>query len=119
MKEKHYYEDDKHGDCSVRVQTYKPIIGSYVGKDNDATETIVNNSARTIEIKLKSHNYASKYEFPNQGNEAVIYIDITENKSYRWSKAELKYYCVGSDYDDVKIINGGNAQMCNDTNKKV
>lgn len=45
-------------------------------------------------------------QFPVIGSEHSLYIDTTTNKTYRWSESELKYYVVGSDYDDIKIING-------------
>lgn len=45
-------------------------------------------------------------KFPTLGNEYRIYIDTTTNKIYRWSEAELKYYIIGSDYNDISIING-------------
>lgn len=48
-------------------------------------------------------------EFPNIGNEKNVYIAKEENKTYRWDDENLKYYCIGSDYNDIKIINGGNA----------
>lgn len=53
--------------------------------------------------------YDSHLNFPNQGKLQTIYIDKQNNKSYRWDNDELKYYIIGSDYHDIKIINGGNA----------
>lgn len=48
-------------------------------------------------------------EFPNLGNSKNIYIAQKENKVYRWDEANLKYYIIGSDYNDIKVINGGKA----------
>lgn len=45
-------------------------------------------------------------KFPTIGSEQAIYIDTTTNKVYRWSNTELKYYTIGSDYNDIKIIDG-------------
>lgn len=50
--------------------------------------------------------YESLYHFPSVGKENILYIDMTENKTYRWDDANLRYYCIGSDYEDIKIING-------------
>lgn len=47
--------------------------------------------------------------FPNVGNPAVLYMDREGNKLYRWDDADLLYYTVGADYNDIRIINGGNA----------
>lgn len=49
------------------------------------------------------------YEFPAVGDESCIYISKENNKTYRWSDADIKYYCVGSDYGDIKTINGGSS----------
>ena len=48
---------------------------------------------------------------PNVGQEKDLYVAREENKIYRWDEEELKYYSLtsGSDYTDIKIIDGGNA----------
>lgn len=51
----------------------------------------------------------SMYQFPNVGNSKYIYISTNENKVFRWDNETLKYYVIGSDYNDIKIIDGGNA----------
>lgn len=48
-------------------------------------------------------------DFPVMGNETCLYIAKKENKLYRWDDESIRYYCVGSDYNDIEIINGGNA----------
>ena len=57
----------------------------------------------------------SIYNFPNLGKEGIFYIDTTNNKIYRWDETDNKYYCVGSDYNDIKVIDGGNANGNTDT----
>lgn len=52
---------------------------------------------------------ATIFEFPNIGKEHCLYVDTAANKTYRWSKEDLKYYCVGSDYEAIEIVNGGGA----------
>lgn len=52
--------------------------------------------------------FGSKAQFPKIGQENVIYIDNEENALYRWSDADLRYYCVGRNYEEIDIINGGN-----------
>lgn len=51
----------------------------------------------------------TKYAFPNIGSASKIYVATAENKTYRWNDDDLKYYCIGSDYNDINIINGGGA----------
>lgn len=54
-------------------------------------------------------SYATHYEFPNIGKQNTIYIATEENKTYRWDESERKYYCIGANYDDIKVITGGEA----------
>lgn len=51
----------------------------------------------------------SYLKFPVVGNENQIYIDTTENATYHWDEQSVKYYCIGRDYMNVKVINGGSA----------
>lgn len=53
--------------------------------------------------------YDSIYNFPNVGNSNYIYIDKSANKTYRWDDNEIKYYCIGSDYNEIDMIDGGNS----------
>jgi hypothetical protein len=53
--------------------------------------------------------FASIYEFPNRGDTGKIYIDTSENASYRWDEAASKYYCVGRDYREIDTTTGGAA----------
>ena len=48
----------------------------------------------------------SYLNFPSVGSENQIYIDRSENATYRWDDKSLKYYCVGRDYMNIKIIDG-------------
>ncbi len=93
----------------VQIEHFKSITKSYEGIENDVTETVVDNDERTVEVKLKPQQYVSKYAFPNRGDKAVLYMDTTENRSYRWDETTGTYICVGADYNQIKIINGGNA----------
>lgn len=49
------------------------------------------------------------YDFPAVGDAQCIYIAKGENKTYRFDSTALKYYCIGSDYNDIKTINGGSS----------
>ncbi|WP_427112454.1 hypothetical protein [Megasphaera sueciensis] len=53
--------------------------------------------------------FSSIYEFPNRGDTGKIYIDTSENATYRWDEAASKYYCVGRDYQEIGTISGGTA----------
>lgn len=53
--------------------------------------------------------FDSRFHFPNIGDVNVLYGDTTENKLYRYDPEDRKYYCVGSDYNDIIAIDGGHA----------
>lgn len=46
-------------------------------------------------------------DLPKVGNVLCIYIDKETNRSYRQDDDDTKYYCIGSDWQDIKMINGG------------
>ena len=94
---------------SAKIDKFGAITREYVGISNLDTETIINSHKGTIEVKLKQNQYGSKLEFPNIGSSNLLYVDVTENKTYRWDGDMLAYICVGSDYNDIKVINGGKA----------
>lgn len=48
--------------------------------------------------------YESSLNFPVTGKTNTLYIDTTNNKSYRWDDDNTKYYVVGSDYNDISLI---------------
>lgn len=45
-------------------------------------------------------------KFPVVGKKDAVYIDTTTNKSYRFDEEKLKYYVIGTDYEDIKVIKG-------------
>ena len=59
--------------------------------------------------KTELKYYNSMFEFPNIGEDDYLYLDREKNKSYRWDSSQLRYICVGSDYEDIGIIEGGSA----------
>ena len=59
-----------------------------------------------IQSKDSVLEYDSSLLFPSIGKINTIYVDKTGNKSYRWDDTELKYYIIGSNYEDIELING-------------
>jgi hypothetical protein len=51
----------------------------------------------------------SYLEFPTIGNSDNLYIDTTSRVIYRWDSVDLKYYKDTQDFNDISLINGGNA----------
>ena len=88
------------------VKKYLDLLGAEFLKNKiieclkDYTDT------KTSEVVSQ---YQSIYEFPNIGNENQIYIDTSTNQIYRWDDNLIKYYCIGSDYNNIDIISGGSS----------
>lgn len=71
--------------------------------DNDiANKKYVDEALRWIVAE-----YDSFLSFPTIGKTGVLYVDKKENSSYRYDENELRYFCVGRDYKQIEIINGG------------
>lgn len=55
------------------------------------------------------HKYETMHAFPNRGQNEHLYIAEAENAIYQWVEDSLVYVCVGKNYEEVTVINGGNA----------
>lgn len=81
-------------------------VGGMDITNTDGTLTISSKGTTTNINTNVIQRYETHYEFPNRGKENVIYIDLSEGMIYYWEKGEYK---IINDYDDIKIINGGEA----------
>lgn len=50
------------------------------------------------------NRYANLALFPAIGEHNAIYIDESKNKTYMWNNDQMIYICIGSDYEEIKII---------------
>ncbi len=55
--------------------------------------------------------YTSSLQFPTVGKIKTIYIDMNGNKIYRWDDDNTKYYCIGSNYEEINLINCGDSNI--------
>jgi hypothetical protein len=69
------------------------------------------NSAVTYELKEaideKIQSYSTFSDFPSKGITNTLYMDLATNKTYRWNNDDSVYTQVGTDYNDIDVINGG------------
>lgn len=95
---------------SQRTEILAPVDGFYFVLD---THILWRYSAEWIQITSQPAEIvyvATNYlEFPSIGNIKQIYIDTENNALYRWDGTATKYFCVGRDYNEIQIINGGGA----------
>jgi len=102
----------------LKLTVYKPSVtfsADYI-RGKSAYELALDNGYIGTEqewiVSLQAKNnlhFDSFLNFPVVGDENKLYIDTQNNKSYRFDSAELKYYIVGSNYEDIQVINGGEA----------
>ena len=72
-----------------------------------------NGESRTQVVNLKGIEqvkFHTKFEFPNTGSSDLLYVATDENMIYRWDSTDLIYRVVGSDYNDIKLIDCGGAE---------
>lgn len=60
-------------------------------------------------VSAQIEEYDSFQDFPDPGKAGHLYIDREANKIYRWNATLERYLCIGSDYNDIEVIDGGNA----------
>lgn len=63
-----------------------------------------------INKKATITQYPDKNYFPNIGTANALYLDSANNITYRFDTDHNKYYAVGGDYEDIKIINCNGGQ---------
>ena len=79
----------------------KRVSGSISGSGN-----IVGNVEKADNIYVKETEFNNRYEFPSIGKDNIIYVAKDENKTYRFNEDSLTYYCIGSDYNEIEVIQG-------------
>ena len=85
-----------------------PQIDEYLEKARQIDASLLNKTAEELAGGgAKQVNTLS--ELPSVGAVNGVYFVKSENATYRWDNDNLKYECVGRDYDNITIINGGNA----------
>lgn len=86
----------------------KRLIENSIKSFSSKNHTHVPSDITELDDILNSFITKQQYEgiinFPNIGKPEYIYIDTLTNKTYRWDDVNLKYYCIGSDYNDIELI---------------
>ena len=75
-----------------RLSEYDELIKQHILKEIEKSKDTV-------------QEYTSSLQFPTIGKTQTIYIDKSNNKSYRWDDTDLKYYRL-DDYTEIELING-------------
>ena len=86
-------------DCALEVSEI--ISNQYPDVIVDLNERMYHIEQTTASIE----QFVNKSYFPNVGKESTIYVDAENNTLYRYDTNTKTYYIVGSNYEDIKIIN--------------
>ena len=57
-------------------------------------------------VYVKEVEFNNRFEFPSIGNVNMLYVAKDEHKIYIFDANNLNYVVVGSDYAEIKIIQG-------------
>lgn len=106
------YDEEAEETYFWQTKTFSVIFDGWLDisealeeKYPDVLEDIENRLNKAEEISESVLQFGSAAEFPNVGNESILYIDRSTNKCYRYDADEGNYHVVGSDYEDIKTIN--------------
>lgn len=70
------------------------------------SQDISGNVDKAENIYVKEIEFNNRYEFPSIGKENMIYVARDEHKMYIFNTATLAYEVVGSNYNEIEIIQG-------------
>lgn len=81
-----------------------PVLEAQVLLTQPRLEISADNKAQSSSDKVVEAD--TPLSFPAVGETNTIYIAKSENASYRWNDADLHYYCIGRDYNEIELIDG-------------
>lgn len=82
------------------------VGGNSVSGSVNSSRDVSGNVDKAENIYVKEIEFNNRYEFPSIGKENMIYVARDENKTYRFDEDSLTYYCIGSDYNEIEVIQG-------------
>lgn len=62
--------------------------------------------SRAETVIIKELTFNNRFEFPSIGRSDLMYVATDENRVYRFDEESLTYYCIGSDYNEIEVIQG-------------
>ena len=85
----------------------KVSVGGYsVSGGISDSQNISGNVDKAENIYVKEIEFNNRYEFPSIGKENMIYVARDEHKMYIFNTVTLAYEVVGSNYNEIEIIQG-------------
>ena len=94
------------GDLTVRLANIEQSLNQFLNLHGlSLYNTEIINVIKSTETKISENSLKIQ-----PYDEKTIYIETTNKKLYLWDSKHLKYYCFGSDYNNIKVINGGSSK---------
>lgn len=96
--------------------TINGVVRTFIQNDYEKLSNLPSINGKTIvgELKLEDLGLSEiifdySNQLPSVGNKKCLYIATEENKIYIWNENSQKYHIIGSDYNEINVINGGGA----------
>ena len=108
---------DQNGNIHImypvtKMQNVTGLINALSDKQSKLTAgdgiVIENGIIHVTDNILESHvvTETSYFDFPAIGDSNTIYVDNSTGRSYKWESDELRYICIGTDYNAIDLIDG-------------
>ncbi len=81
-------------------------VGKRVSGSISGNGAVDGNVEKADNIYVKETEFKSRFEFPNIGKDNMIYVAKDEHKMYMFNSDTLNYEVIGSDYNEIEIIQG-------------
>lgn len=108
--------NDPRMNCGKIVATINGAVRSFIQNDYEKLSNLpsINNVTLTGNLALKDLGISEiifdySNQLPDIGDDKCLYIATKENKIYIWNEDKKKYSIIGSDYNEIDIIDGGGA----------
>lgn len=96
--------------------TINGVVRTFIQNDYEKLSNLPSINGKTImgDLKLEDLGFSEiifdySNQLPSIGNSKCLYIATEENKIYIWNENSQKYHIIGSDYNEISVINGGGA----------
>lgn len=90
--------------AALRVEAYISQSQGTIDNLSNRVSNMETSLSELMEEPEEIQQYLSYLNFPNVGSDKVLYIDTSENQSYRWDPVNLKYFKISE--INIEIING-------------
>lgn len=97
---------DTNSNSNTNSNANKYIDYDGMGIYTEEVKKLIKKIALESSDKIKT--YQNHLYFPTTGSTDTLYVAQEENKTYRWDEDALKFFCVGSDWEEISVIDGNN-----------